>query len=43
MIKTNLQKDTAQASLLLSEKGNNPQTATFAAGAFGALKKSSEK
>jgi peptide-methionine (S)-S-oxide reductase len=34
MIKTNLQKDTAQASLLLSEKGNNPQTATFAAGCF---------
>lgn len=34
MIKTNLQKDTAQASLLLSENCNNLQTATFAAGCF---------
>ena len=34
MIKTSLQKDTAQASLLLSENRNNLQTATFAAGCF---------
>jgi peptide-methionine (S)-S-oxide reductase len=34
MIKTSLQKDTAQASLLLLENRNNLQTATFAAGCF---------
>jgi peptide-methionine (S)-S-oxide reductase len=34
MIKTDLQKDTAHLSLLMSENGNNLQTATFAAGCF---------
>jgi peptide-methionine (S)-S-oxide reductase len=34
MIKTDLQKDTTPLSLLMSENGNNLQTATFAAGCF---------
>src|SRR5215211_116033 len=34
MIKTSLQKDTAEASLLLLDNRNNLQTATFAAGCF---------
>jgi peptide-methionine (S)-S-oxide reductase len=34
MIKTSLQKNIAQVSLLLSENHNNLQTATFAAGCF---------
>jgi hypothetical protein len=34
MIKTDLQKDTAPLSLLMSENGNNLPTATFTAGCF---------
>ena len=34
MIRTNLKRDTVQASALFSENDNNLQTATFAAGCF---------